>query len=167
MIGQKQNDMNEVELPSTKQRVGNYVAYVALVLTMLAVGVLLYWAFQPSDVLEIKNSPFPVRTIREHPTADGVIILNIDYCKKIDVEGKVRISFVSQSREVFLPIADDRQSPTCKVVEFPVLIPHELPKDKYRIKFRTEYRVNPLKTEVEEFESRSFEVVDGSVSNAE
>jgi hypothetical protein len=136
--------------------------FVYISMAILALGMLrlVTWALQPSDVLVIKNSPFPTRTIREHPTANGVVFLQIDYCKKVQAEGRVRTSFVSDSREVFLPIAYDNQAPTCQNTEIPVKLPKDLPPDSYKVKYRVEYKVNPLKQrEIEEFESKEFEVV--------
>lgn len=142
-----------------------FVMIGALMVTLASVGLLLFWAFQPTNILEIKNAPFPVRTIRKHPTADGVVILKVDYCKHKNVEGVVRTSFVAQSREIFLPETIDKQDAKCEVVEVPVLIPHDTPADTYKVKFRTRYKLNPLKDNVvNEFESQTFKVEDGNVS---
>lgn len=145
---------------STRNKIGFYAAYIAMGLLAVAVGIFLYWTYQPDDVLEVRNAPVPIRTIREHPAADGVVILKVDYCKKVSATGRVRISFVSKSREVFLPVGEDKQPPVCMLTEYPVLIPHEILGDTYKIKFRITYQINPIKTHIEEFESKEFEVVD-------
>lgn len=160
-------EMIPAELPTRTKRYITYAVYIALLVIMAAIGTLLYWSFQSTDVLNIKNAPFPVRTVREHPTADGVVILHIDYCKNIKATGRVRTSFVAQSREIFLPVATDTQPPQCLDTEVPVLIPSDLPPGKYRIKFRTEYRINPIKTAIEDFDSVEFEVVGNEVKPTE
>lgn len=162
-IGQSQTEMNVPEHPSTASKVGNYFLYVALGVVGVAVAIVLLWLFAPNDVLKVNNSPVPVRTIREHPTADGVIILKVDFCKNTDAVGRVRTSFTSPSREIFLPVGEDKQAAGCEVREVPILIPHEIPGGKYKVKFRIDYEVNPIKTVTEEFESLEFEVAETEV----
>lgn len=142
-----------------KSKIINRLLIGALTLAFIGVGVILYWLNQPTDVLEIKNAPFPVRTIRETAHRDGVVILKIDYCKKIKATGRVRTSYVSKTREVLLPISEDKQEPACREVELPVLVPRDLQPDEYRIHFRVIYDINPLKrAEPIEFESQPFKV---------
>ncbi len=141
------------------------VIYAAMTLLTLGVGLFVYWSVAGNDVLEIHNAPVPVRSIREHPQADGVIILKIDYCKKMNATGRVRTSFVSPSREVFLPVSEDKQPAQCNAgqkdpIELPILIPKDLPAGIYRIHFRAVYQVNPLKEVIEEFDSKEFEIVE-------
>ena len=135
-------------------------AVYALLTTMVIMGALtFYWLLQPRNPLEVRNAPFPIRTIRPEAHPDGVVILKVDYCKKTNAVGRVRTSFVSPTREVFLPIAEDKQSATCQVAEIPVLIPKSIPPDTYVIKFRVTYDINPLvRNVVSEFESKPFEV---------
>lgn len=136
----------------------NYAAYVALGIAALGVSIFLFWSFQPDDVLQVNNSPFPVRTIREHPTADGVVILNVDFCKTTEVTGEVRTSFVSESKETFLPVGEEKGPTGCTKTEVPILIPTDIASGEYKIKFRAEYRINPIKEVVEEFETSMFTI---------
>lgn len=154
----RQQPVLQPEQPTRANRFGVKFLYLALLLVAGAIGLFLYWSFMPNDVLKVNNSPVPVRTIREHPTADGVVILKVDFCKNVDAVGRVRISFTSPSREVFLPVSEDKQPPICEVRELPILIPHELPAGTYKIKFSITYKVNPIKTVIEEFESLDFTV---------
>lgn len=149
----------KMEHPGAGTRAINKLVIVAMLVLAGAIGVLLYWSFESEKVLEIHNSPFPVRTIRKHPTAGGVIILKVDYCKVKDVDGELRVSYVSESREIFLPLSKERGPVTCADTEVPILIPNDLPPDTYKIKFRAIYNINPLKRNViSEFESRKVEV---------
>jgi hypothetical protein len=143
---------------NTSKRI-NWVVYFILLFLAAVVALFLYWTFQGSNVLDVKNNPVPVRTIRPHPQADGVVFLNINYCKNTKAEGRVRTSFVSPTREYFFPVSIDRQDPNCKFQEVPVAIPHEVLPGEYHIHFRITYKVNPIKTVVEEFDSKKFEVV--------
>lgn len=154
--------------PKKVTKVVNYLILAALAFIAVAIGIFLMWSFESEKVLEIKNSPFPTRSVRENATTGGVIILDIDYCKHSDAHGEVRVSFVSKSREVFLPIAYDDQGANCRHTEVPVLIPTDLPPDTYKVKFRTTYEVNPIKKGiVNEFESQEFIVTNGEVITPE
>lgn len=148
----------ETEPVTTKKKVGFYIAYAAIAIIALVVGIFLYWSFQPDKVLQVNNSPFPVRTIREHPTADGVVILKVDLCKHSGTVGQVRTSFVSESREIFLPLGKEQLPKGCLKQEVPVLIPTDTPEGKYKIKFSVTYQINPIKRSVEVFETREFVV---------
>lgn len=132
---------------------------VMLAAIIAGTALILTWALQPDNVLTIKNSPFPTKVIRPTPTTNGVAILNVDYCKNLDVNGTVRISFVSPSREVFLPLSKERSDTGCKNIDVPVIIPKDLAPDTYRIKFHSIYNVNPLKQGVFlDYTSKEFTV---------
>lgn len=149
----------DVEHQTKTSRIINWFLVIALAIVAVGIGIILKWSFANENVLTIKNSPFPVRTVREHPEANGVVILNVDYCKNIGVNGRIRTSFVSETREVFLPLADENIPKGCQTREIPVLIPKDLLPDTYKIKFRATYDVNPLKKAiVSEFETKEFRV---------
>jgi len=157
--------VNPNDGPTTRDRVFVKFAGLALAVAALCVATLLFWGAQSTTILDIHNAPFPTRTIREHPTAGGVIILDTDYCKTRNLDGDLRVSFVSASREIFLPITKERGAVGCHKSEIPVLIPKDIPADTYKIKFRVTYDVNPLKRNItQEFESQPV-VVDESASN--
>lgn len=141
----------------TRHKIVVWVIFIALAASFLGIVRMLSWAFQPDNILEIHNAPFPVRTVRPHATADGVIILKVDYCKTRSIKGTTRTSFVSKSREVLLPLQDENGPKTCQNIEVPILIPKDLTADTYKVKFRVTYNLNPLKKNiVKEFESQEF-----------
>lgn len=142
------------------RRILPYTAYIVITLSILIALVFGYWVSQDEDVLEIKNQPTPVRTIREHPTANGVIILLVDYCKRTSAVGEVTTSFVSPATEIFLPTYVDKQDPVCQKTEVPVLIPPQVVPGTYHIHYRVEYKINPIKQSVIEFDSQPFEITE-------
>lgn len=149
----------EPEHPTRTTRWTNRVVVAALIVIALGLGLMLHWSLADTNVLKVNNSPFPVRTIRQHAEQGGVVILNVDVCKNSSVQGKTRTSFVSETREVFLPVADEKLPKGCLNQEVPILVPKDLPADTYKIKFRVTYDLNPLKKGVvNEFESKSFEI---------
>lgn len=149
----------EPEHQSSRSKVGNVVAIIALIIIALGLIRILTWSIQPTEPLVVKNSPFPTRSVRTDAEPNGVIILTVDYCKNTDVEGDVRASFVSNTREVFLPIDKERLPEGCAKEEVPVLIPKDLPTDNYKLKFTVRYDLNPLKRQIPViFESQEFHV---------
>lgn len=143
-----------VEEETTRTRAVNWIMIIFLAVIGLSVGQMLVWAMDNRPVLEVKNSPFPTRTIREHATANGVIFLDADYCKHQDIDGRMRVSFLSPAREILLPLYEESLDVGCDRIEFPVVVPREIVPEEYVIKFRVTYNKNPLKqNEVVEFES--------------
>lgn len=156
---QKYNEDLKPIPPSKNAKRINFIIASALIAIAISLGILLTWALQSEDVLNVKQSPIPVRTVRDTPTGDGVVILNLDYCKNANIEGDMRISFVSTTREQFLPIVKERSAPGCSKTESPILIPKDLPADEYQIKIRVTYDVNPLKQKIiEEFKSETINI---------
>lgn len=151
--------MRALKKQSFKQKLTMKIAFISLGVIAVLVGTILYWSFADEKVLTVNNEPFPVRTIREHPMANGVVILKVDFCKHYDIEGDLRISFLNTDHEVFLPIVKERSPKECKVTEFPILIPEVIEPGKYRVKFRATYDINPVKRNItSEFVSRDFEI---------
>lgn len=152
-------DMTTLQNKDQKHsNVVNFIAYFALGLVAIVIAVFAYWSLAQTDVLEVKNHPVPVRTIRPKPKADGVLFLKVDYCKHVQANGRVRTSFVGASREIFLPVYEDKQPPICQEVEVPVPIPHDMAPGMYHLHYRITYQVNPIKEVIEEFDSQEFEI---------
>lgn len=149
---------------SRHERQIHKIFYLLLGVIGAGLVVLGYWALQNEKTLEIRNSPFPVRTIRSEASPAGVVILNVDYCKHTDIKGRLRMSFVSQSREIFLPVTEETNTEGCHVNEVPIILPKDIPADTYKVKFVVTYKLNPLKSNIPvEFESQTFKVSNGNV----
>lgn len=138
------------EEPTQGTKIMNKLAVLSLAVVAVVIGVFLYWGAQNDDVIQLNKDPIPTRTIRDHPTAGGVVFLQTDFCKTIDRTGKLRYSFISQGREVLLPLTEDEIPKGCHEVELPVLIPKDIPPGEYKIKVSLTYDVNPLKRDVNE-----------------
>lgn len=148
-----------VREPNLRQRIVNKLLFLSLFVAALGIAQFLYWSFQSEAVLKVNNEPFPSRVVKDGPENKGILILNVDYCKDIAVEGNLRMSFVSQTREIFLPLTREKGEEGCQKVDFPVLLPKELQPDKYFVRFRAVYDINPLKKNVvSEFKSQEFEL---------
>lgn len=130
---------------SKKSRTINRVIFLALVAIAVALAIMFYWATATDKPITLNQEPFPTRTIRDHPTAGGVVFLTTDYCKSTTAVGELRVSFESKTREVFLPLAKEASKKGCHVEELAVLIPKDIEPDTYKVKLRLTYDLNPLK----------------------
>lgn len=147
------------QAPTWTTKVINKFIVVALLAIAVSLGILLNWSFANENVLVVNNSPFPTRIIQNSDGTNGVVVLDTDYCKNNEAKGTLRVSYVSSTREVFLPIAPEVLPKGCFQREFSFVIPKEIIPDTYKIKFRAVYDINPLKRGVVvEFESQEFEI---------
>lgn len=139
-----------------------YTVWLALAVIAAAATLFLSWSFESESILQIKNAPFPVRFLNNQD--GGVVVLTTEYCKFKPTPGTVRVSFVSKSREVFLPIAPEKSPKGCETKELPILLPKDLPEDRYKVKFHAVYDLNPLKQNIPvDFESVEFDVTAANV----
>lgn len=144
----------------------NRIIAVALVFIAICLGVMLTWATADNEPISLNQSPLPTRTIRDHPTAGGVVYLTADFCKNTDSHGELRISFVSDSHEVFLPMTKEESSKGCHKSELVVLIPENIEPNTYRIKLALTYDVNPLKRNIKQtFYSKPIVIDESSSTN--
>lgn len=150
----------ELAHPTKTTRFLNWVVAGALIIAAIGLFIILRWSFASDKILEVHNSPFPARVVSD-PSGNtgGIVFLKADYCKNTPLVGELRISYVSASREVFLPLAKEQLPKGCESQEVPIVIPKDLPVDKWKIKFRASYDINPLKKGVSTtFESQQFTV---------
>lgn len=138
----------------------NRVFLISLVLIALGIAQFLRWSFADTDVLQVHNSPFPARIVSDPSgKTGGIVFLTADYCKTQAITGQIRISYVSKSREIFLPLAKEQLPRGCAKTDVPVVIPLSILQDTYKIKFRVTYNINPLKQNIiTDFESQQFMV---------
>lgn len=130
--------------------------YLLLAVIVAGGALLAFWEFQPSEVFKVSSqiSVKPPQTM-----AGGIVQLSLDYCKLQGVEGQIRTSYVSSSKEVFQPLSSEKGDVGCHDnVSLPVIIPKDLSPDTYYIKFRVTYQINPLKSVTEEFRTEEFQI---------
>ena len=146
--------------PTATTRFFNKFAAVSLLVVALSVGFFLYWSLQPTNGLEVKNSPLPTRVVPDPSgKTGGTAYMLVDYCKNIDKKGEVRVSYLSASREQFTPLETEDLKTGCRKEEIPVVIPTNLSEDEYIVKFRVSYDYNPIKRDVPQyFESQPIDI---------
>lgn len=143
--------------------VARLFAYGSLLLTGLVVATVLFWSFQSSKVLEVKNSPvdaFPP----EVQAGTSAIFLDIDYCKYTKVDGVVEVNLIGQTTgsKIGVTWPQDKTPRGCaRLKQVPVLIPPQTPTDTYTAVFSITYaKINPIKpAQPVTFSSKPFKVV--------
>ncbi len=158
--------LNDAETVTEGRRYGRssqllqVFGYTGLVLTAFIVGLFLFWSYQPTDILTIKNDPVPVKPT-EVDAGEGIVYLNTDFCKNRKATGVTRVFLVGETKgqkpEISWPL--DTTPPQCLKTDVPLHIPASAQTDTYHAVFEITYQVNPLKKQVVTFHSRSFSVV--------
>lgn len=143
------------------------ILYVGLILIALAITVGLYWLYSPpKEALSVSPHPIPVvnKVIKRDNTCaalgfDRCVILKLTRCKHVKTEGRVVITLVGQTERIPLPIAFDRSDRDCQTdVTLPLPIPNSALPGKYSYHFTATFKVNPLTSITQEYDTETFEV---------
>lgn len=151
--------MNDEQHPTHNEKTYSKIAFVALGLVLLVLGVFVYWVFTGRDVITYDNKPFPVKP--EVVKTDGYVTINANFCKTTKVEGRVVRRFVSSNTELLAPTVTENLKTGCyKNIPILVPIPAQIVPGRYHINYRITYQTNPLHNITEELNTKEFEVVE-------
>lgn len=150
-----------------RHKLKSFILYGALLAIAFSVTVFLYWLYSPpKEALSISPRPIPVLTkvVKNDPScaiigADRCVVLKLTRCKNIEAFGRISPTFISNTDRVPAPEIPDRGERRCDtdiIVPFPV--PRAAPPGKYHIHFRTVYKVNPITTITQDYDSEEFTV---------
>ncbi len=137
-------------------------AYGSLAVIAVATLTAVYWLNQSRDILNFNRYPVPVRP--HEVQADAVLVLLLDFCKTTDSVGTVRASLVSSRTEILIPWPNDNSKKGCVNSQAGIAIPAQAATDKYKVRFRVEYKLNPLRTVPVVIESEEFRVINPKLS---
>lgn len=143
--------------PPKSRRFAYYLSIVTLLLAFLTALTFVYWTAQPTDVLKIEKKPTPAK----YAVLNGnrVVDVTFDFCKKTKLDGQLSYSFVSRSTELLVPAVPAATPEGCRSdVHAVIPVPKQAVADTYHIHFKSEYKLNPIKTSVIEWDSDEFEV---------
>ncbi len=140
----------------TRSKLLFYASMGVLGIILIGIAVLIFWSVQMGTVLEIKNSPVPVRPTKID--SDQYILLHYDYCKHSDAEGVVQSSLVSKTSVLVLPEARDTTKEGCNEFDAPYPVPGQTAPEIYHYHFKACYPLNPVKEVCIEWDSKEFEI---------
>jgi isopentenyl phosphate kinase len=132
----------------TRHHLTQILTYATLSVMAVGGSLYLYWSFQSTKVLDIKNAPVPVRPQEINPEA--TVILHYNYCKRSDVHGVVTGAIVSSSTKILLPDADEITPRTCKEFDVPVIIPGQTTDGVYHLEYTATLSQSTLSKTVSE-----------------
>lgn len=138
------------------QRILRYFLYAIVGMGVGVAVLFLFWLIQSPTVLQIKNSPFPIRP--PVVSQDDIIWVKANYCKLSDVSGELVVRLIGKRSIIRLPYSNDNQKAGCVDRELPIPVPEYATDDVYYIQFDATYQVNPIKTQVVTMRSQEFTV---------
>lgn len=133
------------------------------IITVLSfAAMLLLWAIwsitYPFDVLEIKPNSFIVANEGKVVYHGDSVLLNIDYCKKMNLRERRSIALVGNFL-MFIPVEQGEGAMGChKIVLKTVKITSDVPPGRYHLEFTNEYIYNSLRTISFTWKTDEFEV---------
>ena len=126
------------------------VAWTALAMTGLLLGIILYWSVLPlKPIIEIKNMTAE--------TNNKSLVLSYDYCKNADNKGLVTRFFKDEILYYMSNIYSNAPA-GCNHANQIIDLPENLPPDVYSFNFEITYKVSPIKEKTYRFETNKFEV---------
>lgn len=138
-------------------------------ITVLATGsafAVLFWIYSPpKEAISVSPNPIPViQVLKDNPActlvkSDRCVILKLTRCKNVTATGRVVTTLVGGNTLYTLPIGEDSGGRKCDTdIQLPVPIPSIALPGKYHFHFRATYKVNPITTITQDYDSESFEV---------
>lgn len=150
---------SNIEPLDSKQFYGvKWLITIALSLMAVCILIILYWLYSvPDKALVVKPSPITVATKTVSP--GGYVLLHYDFCKNVTADGRVIITLVNSKSQTNLPTTTERSPKGCySNLTAPFPIPNQTVAGTYHITFRTTYKVNPLRSIVQQYDTQSFVV---------
>lgn len=150
------NDPDDFVHPTLIKTVFKILAYIIIIVSIITALLLTYWNLQNPTVLDVKNSPFPVRPASNSP--GDIEFIHVNYCKTFQAKGTVILNMVGEKSIIRLPFSIENSPKQCLNTEVPIVIPVYAVNDTYYFDFKITYRINPIRTKVVELKSQTFKL---------
>lgn len=148
-------------MSSRGHRVATWAALVGIAGWLVIIGVWTWWQVQPVDLTRIIQ-PIPILNIdREIPIGDPIVMqLDVDKPKGLrTVQTDRFLACTSGNLVTLTQSARDLPPGRYTLISDSTLLPAKVtPGDSCQFLFRITYRINPARTETEEFRSEWFTV---------
>lgn len=135
-----------------------WFARVSMALMAVAVGVILFWIFQPpTEAIAVSKVPIPITNTVISPNT--FVTLKYSYCKQVSSIGRISITLVNQTSALMLPTGYEASNKGCYNNTTVVLpVPPQATGGVYHFHFRATYIVNPLRTITQDYDTVNFTV---------
>lgn len=150
-----------------KRKSASYFINFCLLILGVSLTVILFWIYSPpQEALSISPHPIPVVTkvVKEDGTCavlgyNRCVVLKLTRCKNVRSTGRVVVSVVGKEVQDILPVLTDTGERKCENdVTIPFPIPPQTVAGTYHLHFRTTYKINPLVTVTQDFDTEEFTV---------
>jgi hypothetical protein len=147
---------------NTKYKVMNWIGYFTLVLTTLFIASVAMFLYYPVDPFTVKSQPYTCNMDGSPKDVFYIgqpITFYLDYCKNTDASATVNYTLID-GVSYSLPAVETSRPQGCfkGVITSGLLIPN-LPSGEYYLAWKATYRMNPLRTFVEEFKTNKFKII--------
>lgn len=127
-----------------------------LTLTLIIMGIVVYWLLAPYKVLEIKE---PIQVLGTEFERGDVLLHEVEYCKYIGIPSRV-VNRITDGEYAYIyeAVSADASTGCGKVVSSRLVIPETVPysDSKWKMELSIIYDVNPFRTETYKVESTPF-----------
>lgn len=133
--------------------------HIMFTIVMGILALLVYWALRPYEVYYNVQQPYDVLNSEPIKNGDAVLVRQV-YCKGTDSPAKITIILEDGYYET-LRLIESRVEPGCydRTSQSAVIPPTAHP-GRYRLRYRFEVRVNPIRTETYVIVTDYFEVIE-------
>lgn len=139
------------------------IIYLTFAILVGAISTLLYWGFRPYEVYENVEQPYRVLNDNKQVQAGTPVFVEQVYCKRGNYPARVSIVLEDGYYEVIKTIETRVEGGCYSSVSKSALIPFYTSPNTYRIKYKIEVRVNPIRSVSYELYSENFEVIPNSI----
>ena len=137
------------------------LAWVCITIVAAGMGLLFYWSFYPYKIMTIKNQMSLPIDKKVYQAGDR-IIYTLDYCKTMDITGKL-FRAISDGITVNYETIESNIPVGCHIINRgDLVIPEFLPSGEYFIRSTSEWQVNPIRRVTMNFKTEPFEVISKS-----
>jgi hypothetical protein len=138
-----------------KQKHKITVSWLALILTIIISGTILYWTVTPlTPVITVS----PIKVVNKTIARGEPLLLQYNFCKNVPTTEGTITRFLQDEQLIFLPEVKSNFPLGCQDITLRVDLPANIPPDHYTYNADISYRVNPIKVVHYTFQSEGFVV---------
>lgn len=133
--------------------------HIMFTIVMAILALLVYWSVRPYEVYYNIEQPYEI--LNEEPISKGsAVLVRQVYCKNTNSPAKITIILEDGYYET-LRLIESRVEPGCyDRTSQSAVIPSTAHPGRYRLRYRFEVRVNPIRTETYVIVTDYFEVIE-------
>jgi len=129
---------------------------LALLLSVISLGYLMFLLYWPVRTSEIYNSPVPIDKAEYSPAEE--VVATIRYCKFTDLPAVVNRQLHNSTIIYYSPFVSGGPK-GCGTADVKIKLPDVIPTGDYTLETFLEYRVNPLRIARVNYKTQKFKII--------